>query len=114
MNKRPIAVTLIAGLLMITGVFGFAMHVRDLVSQPSFHPVDLAIPLASLLAAACGAFLLLGHNWARWFALAWMAFHVAISFFDSWQKVAVHVILLALFAYVLFRNDAKAYFQPTN
>ena len=114
MNQRPLPVTLIAWLLIVTGVFGGAMHIRDLVSQRSLHLADLGIPLASLLAAVCGVFLLRGHHWARWFAVAWMAFHVAISLFDSWQKVAVHVVLLALFAYFLFREDAKAYFRAPN
>lgn len=102
---------MIAGLLIAAGVFGFAVHVRELVSPRLFHLEDLWIPMVGLLPAASGVFILLGHNWARWLALAWMAFHVAISFFDSLQKVAVHVLLLVLIAYSLFRRDAKAYFQ---
>ena len=43
-----------------------------------------------------------------------MAFHVAISFFDSISKIVVHVLLLALIAYALFRRDASAYFQQPN
>lgn len=56
-------------------------------------------------------FMLQGRNWARRLALAWIAFHVAISFFDSLQKAAVHGLLLVLIAYFLFRPDARTYFQ---
>jgi Trk-type K+ transport system membrane component len=110
-NRRPIAVTVIAWLLIAAGVLGFAVHLRELVAQKLFHFEDLWIPLVALLPAACGAFILLGHNWARWLALAWMASHVAISFFDSLGKVAVHALLLLLIAYSLFAGDAKAYFH---
>jgi hypothetical protein len=111
LKKRPIAVTIIAWLLIVAGVFGFTVHIRELLSQKPFHFQDLWIPIVGFLPAAIGVFILLGHNWARWLALAWMAFHVAISFLDSLQKVAVHVLLFVLIAYSLFRRDAKAYFQ---
>ena len=37
----------------------------------------------SSLAIVCGVFLLRGHNWARWLALAWIAFHVVLSAFHA-------------------------------
>jgi hypothetical protein len=109
MNKRPVSVTVIASLLIASGVFGFAVHMKDLVSQ--LHFVDLWIPVVALLPAVFGVFILLGHSWARWLALAWMGFHVAVSFFDSLQKVAAHVLLFVLIAYCLFHADARAYFR---
>lgn len=114
MNKRPAAVTFIAWLLIAAGIFGAAVHARELVSQPQFRWEDLWAPLLGFLAAVFGFFLLLGHNWARWLAVAWMAFHVAASFFDSLEKVAVHVVLLALIAYALFRRDSSTYFQQSD
>ena len=110
MTNRPISVTIIASLLIASGVFGFAVHIKEFVSQPS-HLTELWIPILALLPVVFGVFILLGHSWARWLALAWMAFHVAISFFDSLQKVAAHVILVALIAYCLFHADARAYFR---
>ena len=111
MNKRPIAVTVVAGLFIAAGVFGSTVHFRELAAHKPFNLADLGIPMVSLLPVLFGVFLLLGHNWARWIALIWMAFHVAISFFDSLEKVAVHSLLLAVIAYALFRADAKAYFR---
>jgi len=46
-----------------------------------------------------------GRNWARWLALVWMAFHVAISF-PVVRQVVTHSIIFALIAWVLFRPDA--------
>ena len=114
MNKRPVTVTVIACLLIAAGVLGFAVHIKELASQKLFHFEDLWIPIVAFLPAAFGVFILLGHNWARWLAVAWMAVHVAISFFDSIEKIAVHVLLLVLIAYALFRRDAAAYFEKPN
>ncbi len=36
--------------------------------------------------------MLRGSNWARWLALAWIAFHVFLSFLHSWQQVLVHCL----------------------
>ena len=111
MNKRPLAVTFIACLLIAAGIFGAAVHVREAVSGKVFRFEDLWVPLLGFLPAVCGIFILLGHNWARWLAVAWMAVHVALSFFDSIEKGAVHVLLMALIAYALFNRDARTYFQ---
>jgi hypothetical protein len=54
--------------------------------------------------------MLLAQNWARWLALVWMAFHVAISF-PMLRQVAMHFLFLALMAWLLFRPDARQYFQ---
>lgn len=110
-RKRPLAVTFIAWLLIAAGVLGFAGHLMEAISQTSFHFEDLWIPVISLLAAVSGVFMLLRHGWARWLGLGWMAFHVAISFFDSWRKVAVHVLLFALIAYILFNRETREYFR---
>ena len=68
----------------------------------------LATELAALVA---GVFLLRGANWARWLAIAWIAFHVALSF-GSLQRLVVHTVILLLFVYLLFRPSANAYFRP--
>ena len=112
MNKRPIAVTAIAWLLIAAGLFGSAVHLREVVFAQPFHFRDLWIPAVDLLLpVAFGTFILLGRGWARWLAVAFIAFHVAISFFDSWQKGAIHAVLLALIAFGLFGSEARLYFE---
>lgn len=110
MNKRPLAVTIIGWLMVTVGVTGFAFHLIEIKPQNVFHGENVWIFVVELVAVVSGVFVLRGSNWARWVALAWMAFHVAISFFDSWQKVSVHIVLLALIAYILFRAEARVYF----
>ena len=55
--------------------------------------------------------MLRGQNWARWLAVAWMAFHVAISVFHPLRELAIHVVFLVLIAWILFRPGATRYFR---
>lgn len=114
MNKRPISVTIVAALYLMVGTVGFAAHGRDALARHAFQYDDALIELTEVIAIVCGVFLLQGRNWARWLTLAWIALHVAISFFDSPQKVAVHALFLVVIAYFLFRPDARIYFQHSD
>jgi hypothetical protein len=42
--------------------------------------------------------------------MAWIAFHVVLSAFHSLPQFAVHVLLLFVFAYILFQPIANRYF----
>jgi hypothetical protein len=106
-RKRPFAVLVIACLYIAVGGIGFVAHFHDF-RQPEF----LWIELTELLAVLAGIFMLRGHNWARWLAVAWMAFHVAISF-PVPRQIAVHSLFLAAIALLLFRPAARTYFRPT-
>jgi hypothetical protein len=64
-----------------------------------------------VLAVLSGAFLLRGANWARWLALAWMAYHVVLSAWHSFAQTATHAILLVAIAYALLQPAAAAYFR---
>ena len=110
MNKRPIAVTVAAVLLIAAGAFGMLGDYLNLKSLSADHYEALWIGVVNLLAIVTGGFILRGRNWARWLAIAWMAFHVAISFFNSNQQVLTHSIILALIAWCLFRGEARTYF----
>lgn len=107
-NKRPISVLILDCLYLAVGGIGFVYHFPH---HLPLHQDDIWIELTELLAVVSGAFMLRGHNWARWLALAWIAFHVAISF-PELGRVAIHTAFLALFAWVLFRPDARQYFSP--
>ena len=107
-TSRPLAVIIIACVYILTGAFGFAAHLGDL-RVPQFD--GIGVELIRLLAVVAGVFLLLGRNWARWLALAWMAFHVVISIFNSLGQVAVHGAFLAVIAWFLFRPEVSWYFH---
>jgi hypothetical protein len=107
-NKRPISVTIVACLYLAVGAGGFVVHFRELLAH---HPDAVAIEVTELVAILCGVFLLLGHDWARWLAVAWIAFHVALSAFHSIAEFAIHAVFCALIAWILFRPEATRYFR---
>jgi|SRR3984885_9502463 hypothetical protein len=106
--KRPIAVLLLSCLYIAVGTIGFVVNFPKLIA---LQHESLWIELTELFALLAGASMFRGRNWARWLALVWMAFHVAISF-PVLRQVVIHSILLALIAWILFRPDARRYFTP--
>lgn len=107
--KIPVAVIVVAVLFLLVGVGGFIGHFHGLLAG---HRDAYAIELTELLAAVAGTFLLLRHNWARWLALAWILFHVAISLTDPIGKLAAHVAFSIFIAWALFRPASSQWFRP--
>ena len=111
MNKRPLSVTIIGCVYIVTGVAGCIAHAAEFTSSSLLTAV--LVEGVSLLALVSGAYLLRGQNWARWLALAWMAFHVVLSAFHNGRELAIHSLFCALIAYVLLRPSAARYFRPS-
>jgi hypothetical protein len=103
-----VSVLLIAFLYIGVGVAGFVYHFTELLAG---HPDAWAMEVTELLAVVIGAFLLRRQNWARWLALAWILFHVAISFGGPVQPLVMHCLLCVLIAWVLFRPAAGRWFR---
>lgn len=76
-TNRPLSVTIIAVLYLIVGIAGFVGHGYEALTARHFPADAIVIEITEFLALLCGAFMLRGQNWARWVAVAWMAFHVA-------------------------------------
>jgi len=105
--KRPLPVTILGCLFIVVGLVGFVYHLTE-------SPLDRWVALISIvriIAVVGGVFLLMGHNWARWLMLAWLAFHVVVSAFHSLSESIAHVVLLIIVGYVLLRPPASKYFQ---
>ena len=113
MNKRPIAVTPIAVIYILTGVAAAADHLIGFRIQHPFQYDILWVEIVSLIAILCGAFMLRGCNWARWLAIAWIAFHVALTAFHTLPELAIHSLFLAVIAYFLLRPEAGRYFRKS-
>ena len=111
MPKRPLSVTIIACVLAAAGLMGIVYHLGEFKPQHPFQYEIAWITLVRLLAVVAGVYMLRGKNWARWLALAWMAFHVVVSAFHSLPELALHVLFLAVFAYFLLGASASAYFR---
>ena len=107
-KKRPAAVMLLACLYAAVGAIGFILNLHA-YGQPDFYPIELT-ELAALVA---GVFMFLGKNWARWLALLWMAFHVALSATSNepWRSLPVHSVIFALIVLILFRAESREYFR---
>ena len=113
MNKRPLTVLVIACVYIAVGTIGFAYHSTELRTGGAFHLDAVLVEFTELLAVVCGVFMLRGQNWARWVAVAWIAFHVVLSAVEAFRGFAVHCILCALIAWAVFRPDASRYFRRT-
>lgn len=108
-RRMPITVIVVAALYLAVGIGTFVFHFKDLRA-----PGGIWIEATELLAIVCGLFLLGAQNWARWLAIAWMTFHVLLSFGDS-RQLAVHGAFLAFIVWALFRADASRFFRaPVN
>jgi hypothetical protein len=105
--RRPRAVTILAWIYIAVGVvsfiYGFPLHAP--------HSDDLLAESVRLSGIVAGAFMLRGENWARWLALAWIAFHVGLSAFHSLREVAIHSLFGIVIAVLLFRPNAAEYFR---
>ena len=112
MKNRPISVTVVAWLFIAAGAIGFLYHISEFKTSPPLRYDLVWVCLVRVLAILCGWQLLSGRDWARWLALAWLAFHVALSTRHSASQTITHALLLAAVAYFLFRPGATAYFRP--
>jgi len=104
--NRPISITIIALVYLTVGIVGFGYHFKEIRA-----PDGIGIELTEFLAIVAGAFLLRGHNWARWLALAWIAFHVAVSAFHPLPELLTHCLFCAVISWLLFRPPAATYFR---
>jgi hypothetical protein len=111
MRQRPIAVTILSWVLVVVGTVGFVYHLREFGQHNLLHSDFLLIEAIRVLAVVAGVFMLRGQDWARWLTIAWIALHVAVSFYNSWQQVAMHAIFLALFVFLLTRPAVNAFFR---
>lgn len=110
MNKRPLDVTILAWLLIATGIGAAAFHLNNAIHSHD----EIWMALVQMTAVIAGIFLLRRQNWARWLALAWIGFHVVISFGHPAQEWIVHSLLLVAFAIILFRSAARGYFAAAH
>jgi len=109
--KPPLAIAGISILYIAVGVAACGNQLWPWIAGRGL-PTDAGWILAiDGLALVLGAFLFLGHNWARWAAVAWIGGHVIGMAFYAHSQLAVHVVIFALIAYALFRADASVFFR---
>jgi hypothetical protein len=110
--KRPIPVTVVGWLYVLVGVGSTTFHILEFRKHPPTLLAATGICGLGVAALIAGIFLLRGKDWARWLALLWMAFHVAVSALNSRDMLLMHAALFLLFLYILLGREARAYFRP--
>jgi hypothetical protein len=108
--RRPLSVTLVALILAASGVVGLVYHGSELTANTPVVSEEYGVLLLRVVAIVTGVFLFRGAKWARWLALAWIGFHVIISVPDV-SKTLTHVVILAIFAVVLFSRNSRTWFH---
>jgi hypothetical protein len=111
MNNRPLTVTLIGWLFIVTGFFGIAYHATEMHIDNPFESDLLLALTVRLLAIGGGIFLLRGAAWACWLLLLWLSYHVVVSLRHSVTGFLFHCVLLVVVVVVLLRPPASRYFQ---
>ena len=110
MKKRPLPVILLSCLFIVAGAIGIAYHSSEL-KELGAAPDLIWVLVVRLLAIVGGVFALRGANWARWLLLAWIGYHVVLSWFHPLSELIMHVVLLIVVVYIFFRPKASAYFR---
>jgi len=111
--KRPLTVTLINALYIVAGITGIAYHATDWTSGEIRSDDVLAFAIR-LLAIVGGVFALRGANWARWLLLAWIVYHVFLSFHHDTAETIMHVVITVVTVLCLFNKRAREFFTINN
>src|SRR5258705_12022186 len=107
--KRPLPVTILGCLFIAAGLVGLVYHFQERPLEPGI----VLVSLVRLLAVIGGVFLLLGHGWARWLLIAWLAFHVGLRAFYFLSGNLAHLALLVLVGYFFLRPPAFNFFRSS-
>jgi hypothetical protein len=111
MNKRPLSITILAWVYIAVGAIGLVYHLPELHANHALQFDGVWIELVRLLGVVAGVFMLRCQSWARWLALAWIAFHVVVGALHSYQQFAIHCLFCAVIAFYLFRPASTRYFR---
>jgi uncharacterized membrane protein HdeD (DUF308 family) len=116
MNKRPLSITLISLLFITFGIIALAKGLWTFVRLPAAgrssdlykHWIAYFTQFVALLS---GVLMLRRSNLGRWLLVLWLAFHVVLSFFHNSLELGMHVLVMAVMLFFLFRPRAAAYFR---
>lgn len=111
MKKYPLPVIIVSILFIIAGGVGFAYHLKEFFGPNAETGQLIWVQFIRILAIVCGILLLLGINWARWLAVAWLLYHVVISALHSTAEMITHIILLLVITVLLYLPVSSSFFR---
>lgn len=107
----PLTVFIVAIMYIIPGFSGIIYHFSDFNNPGESMAMYSWILFLRLLAIACGIFLFMGFNWARWLAIGWIAYHIYIGALNSTSEMVSHIIFLIIVAVLLFLPVSSKFFR---
>ncbi|AVR44933.1 hypothetical protein C7S20_06425 [Christiangramia fulva] len=112
MKGRPFPVITVAILFILAGSLGLIYHIQEFFKS---HITDwyesVWVLILRVLAIVCGVLLLFRIKWARWLAILWMSYHIAISALHSVVEMFTHIVLLIIISILLFLPISNKFFQ---
>jgi len=108
--KRPLSVTLISFLFILAGTAGIVYHAPEW-KDATLEEESIWAFIVRLLAIIGGVLALRGSNWARWLLVAWIIYHVVLSFYHTTAELAMHALLMIVVLLALFNRKADLYFK---
>jgi hypothetical protein len=95
---------------ILAGASGIIYHASELTNLFS-QPDQAWIFIVRLLAIVGGVFAFRGANWARWLLVAWILYHVYLSFFHETAQLVMHSALAVITVVAFFYRKANAFFR---
>jgi len=123
MAKRPISLTIVAwivvilGAISLIGAVAIGMLPNGAETVAKMHMSMNAYRLLGLVGAVvsfvCAYGILKGLPWSRVLYLLWSVIGLVIGFYTTPQKalLLVNLVILIVFAFFLFRENANDWFQ---
>jgi hypothetical protein len=109
--KRPLSVTILSWLFIATGTIGFFYHLPELRIHNPLYNDSAWILAVRLLAVVAGVMMLRGSNGGRWLLIAWMAYHVVLSYFHAITELIVHAVFLVVIIFILLHPKVSGFFK---
>ena len=100
--KRPLSVTLIAIVFIVAGIVGVIYHANE------WKDLVVAVRVIAIIG---GINVLRGSNIARWVLVAWIVYHVVLSFFHSTAELVTHIAVTIVVLIALFNPKANLFFN---
>ena len=123
MNDRPVSITVISWIIIVTSALSLASTLF-LINNPTAQELmaKSAIPVAVqyammfvglVVGIVCGAFMLKGANWARLLYVGWSVVGFTITFITTPGRLMMlpGMIFFAVVVFFLFRPKANAFFS---
>jgi hypothetical protein len=122
MNKRPVSVTVIAWIILVSGALSLvtsAVMMKNPLTQELMAKSPIPVPVqyvmlfvGLLVSVISGIFMLKGANWARMLYIIWGAVGFLVSLLTSPIKLMLipGFVVYAVFVFFLLRPKASAYF----